>query len=1183
MNALIEKLPDYTTLKKLAAALWRQGSAFHGAAIMIGAGFSRSGASTSDLNKKLPLWGDLSRVLAKELGASESGDPLRLAEEYAAFFGSQALHDLVKSEVNDAAWIPGEIHKSLLELPWSEVLTTNWDTLLERASADVHQPIYNTVVRQEDLSNARSPRIVKLHGTVNLTDNLIFTQEDYRKYPQRHAAFVNFARQIFIENELCLLGFSGDDPNFLQWAGWVRDHLATHARRIYLVGALNLTSSKRKYLESINVAPIDLHELVADYDDQDAKHSAATRIFLETLQRLKPSPPWEWSPTLLQRPIQSTEEIEKSLRDPNYAAKLLEQQVSILEADRNSYPNWLVCPTKQRWELRNQINSPYPSPNNLSAMDVRARTKLLYEISWRHSITNDPVTPWLVQELLSICDPSKPCALSKKQQLEVALLLLKNTRWVDDPNSKQIEAEALRILTAEARYWPESSNEVLFHKSILARDGFDYIELEGCVEKIDVKDCVWKLRKSSLLAELGRFEEGEALLADAYRELLDQHHKDRDSIYVFSRLAWAHWQLRGAEAWNPKKEFKAFPASYQESKCAPWDHIEEIQNKIAKALEKQEEMQAIEPSFEPGRYKDKSNTISFSGELHPLILLDGVSNSAGMPLRWEGVGFLVEQARRLLEIDEITHEHRFSIAIRTSNSDTSSSLKRVFSRLQVADAPEAVVSKLLDRCLVAIKYWAAKRLSGEGKQRNHALDRLRVFIEVAARLCVRATPEQAKQVLHLAFSLGKKEELRHLWLLDPLKHLIDYSLESTPKTMHHELLLDALSFPLKSEVGDSDRDKWPNPIISHPGKREANLSLDRRIDELIEKISTSSSRNSSILLRILPLYKKGFLNNHESQKIAEKIWGKDPDYQSIPETGLLKHVLLILPAMDDVKVKDLYKRSLLKSQAEGLFDLEFLMDATSAAQTFGPENIISEKWAIESFDSLMKWQPKDDGGDPFGFFRSEQERVRRYIGKFVARAIAPVIPREHLSQNRFDALIKFFSEGDVPECIGALPYFAEANSDFRGLTEKIIRKGLRSRDSNQAGNSAHALLTWRGLSDSVEVIQMTSILVSLVGLNRASGLASQLWTITKLFEMNCLQVADIDYLIEMLPIVFDDLAYGNISAHSKESVSASLARAECVRLASAFLKKDQNHDLLEILRRAKIDSLPEVRFADENF
>ncbi|WP_286593476.1 hypothetical protein [Thiopseudomonas alkaliphila] len=162
MKNSIENLPDYPALKKLASALWQQGDSYHGAAIMVGAGFSRCAASTGDANKKLPLWNDFSKALATELG-SGSQDPLRLAEEYCAYFGKQALHDLIKNQINDAAWLPSELHKSLLELPWSEVLTTNWDTLLERASTEVHQPIYSVVTKQKELASARSPRIVKLH------------------------------------------------------------------------------------------------------------------------------------------------------------------------------------------------------------------------------------------------------------------------------------------------------------------------------------------------------------------------------------------------------------------------------------------------------------------------------------------------------------------------------------------------------------------------------------------------------------------------------------------------------------------------------------------------------------------------------------------------------------------------------------------------------------------------------------------------------------------------------------------------------------------------------------------------------------------------------------------------------------------------------------------------------------
>lgn len=175
MSNSIASIPDYAALKKLAAALWQQDDSYYGAAVMIGAGFSRvSSVASGNARNKLPLWQDLSAVLSKEIDSNAQGDPLRLVEEYRAYFGQQALIDLLKKAIPDEAWASGALHQELLELPWSEVMTTNWDTLLERASYEVHQPVYSVVNRQEELSSARSPRIAKLHGTIGITDELIF-------------------------------------------------------------------------------------------------------------------------------------------------------------------------------------------------------------------------------------------------------------------------------------------------------------------------------------------------------------------------------------------------------------------------------------------------------------------------------------------------------------------------------------------------------------------------------------------------------------------------------------------------------------------------------------------------------------------------------------------------------------------------------------------------------------------------------------------------------------------------------------------------------------------------------------------------------------------------------------------------------------------------------------------------
>lgn len=90
-----------------------------------------------------------------------------------------------------------------------------------------------------------------------------------------------------LESELCLLGFSGSDPNFLAWSGWVRDTLAQSARRIRLVGVLNLTPAARSLLEARNVTPIDLAPLVKHLH-QSQRHEKALELFFGALIEAKP-------------------------------------------------------------------------------------------------------------------------------------------------------------------------------------------------------------------------------------------------------------------------------------------------------------------------------------------------------------------------------------------------------------------------------------------------------------------------------------------------------------------------------------------------------------------------------------------------------------------------------------------------------------------------------------------------------------------------------------------------------------------------------------------------------------------------------------------------------------------------------------------------------------------------------
>ena len=105
----IESLPDYPALRQAQNALWRIGEV-HGAAVMIGAGFSQFADRTADTTPLAPLWSDFQEAMLHELYPEGGGpsDPLALAEEYQTTLGPTALENLIRRRVRDEEWSPGE-------------------------------------------------------------------------------------------------------------------------------------------------------------------------------------------------------------------------------------------------------------------------------------------------------------------------------------------------------------------------------------------------------------------------------------------------------------------------------------------------------------------------------------------------------------------------------------------------------------------------------------------------------------------------------------------------------------------------------------------------------------------------------------------------------------------------------------------------------------------------------------------------------------------------------------------------------------------------------------------------------------------------------------------------------------------------------------------------------------------
>lgn len=300
----------HTYIEDIANHLWESGKYGH-ASLMVGAGFSKNAVSILG-DGQMPDWNELScdiyeKLYPKPKSNLENSDDgvekwgknkiiktsgrnvLKLAEEYKVIFGRSKLDKMVENNISDNNYKPGELHKKLLELPWNDIFTTNYDTLLERTIHKINiknRKNYKIVSNQKDLPGSTRPRIIKLHGSVPDSKPYIITEEDYRTYPKVYAPLVNTVQQAMLETQLCLIGFSGDDPNFTSWLGWLRDNMGENCPKIYLCGIFDsLSKSEKTLLENNNIIIVDLSEL-ADLDNEN-KYEKAIEKFIDEINNIK--------------------------------------------------------------------------------------------------------------------------------------------------------------------------------------------------------------------------------------------------------------------------------------------------------------------------------------------------------------------------------------------------------------------------------------------------------------------------------------------------------------------------------------------------------------------------------------------------------------------------------------------------------------------------------------------------------------------------------------------------------------------------------------------------------------------------------------------------------------------------------------------------------------------------------
>lgn len=288
--------------------------------IMVGAGFSRNAAKIEDSFEEMALWDDLKKNMVQDLNNHKdisNKSVLEIGELYSYEYGRSALDDLLKSLIPDENYEPTDLYNKLLNLPWADVYTTNYDTLLERSKANIYERNYQVVYDISDIPTSVQPRIVKLHGSFPANRPFVFTKKDYDDYPIKFSPFVNMVQQAIMESTFLLIGFSGDDPNFEKWTSWVRNNLKDHMPKIYMIGinegekqkqleekGITLIDFKNVYPDSINYSQMfnDLFDYLSPRKEEEKTNWPFYNISLSKLNELKRNyPGWVVLPDNIRR------------------------------------------------------------------------------------------------------------------------------------------------------------------------------------------------------------------------------------------------------------------------------------------------------------------------------------------------------------------------------------------------------------------------------------------------------------------------------------------------------------------------------------------------------------------------------------------------------------------------------------------------------------------------------------------------------------------------------------------------------------------------------------------------------------------------------------------------------------------------------------------------------------------
>ncbi len=945
------------------------------AAVMVGAGFSKNAEAILPTDKEFLDWNGLGDVFYHKTHGEKPGkdsqylNVLKLAEEVEAAYGRTVLNQLIKDSLPDLEYAPSVLHKKLLSLNWKDVFTTNYDTLLERTLEQITDKNYDVILNKEDLIYSAEPRIIKLHGSFPSTFPFVITEEDYRQYPQKSAIFVNTVQQSLIENVLCLVGFSGDDPNFLQWIGWIRDNIGRDlASKIYLVGKFDFSTAQTNLLQTRNIIVLNMRN-----SEGVDSHQSALELFFDALDELtKPEDTQKWPLDKIQHNI--------TFMDTDVTDKV-KDVTKEWENSRKNYPGWYILPADNRNNLMLKTEVCDHTFSHVSKDKLLSKVAFgfLYEYNWRMNKCLIPIEKSRISIYEKILSKANPF-------IDTFTLSENDEKYIKDDEDWRIVCQKwIDIYVDVLRAYRENGlfskfetallnlNSILVSLTSEQKAKINCEKVRKLLFELNIKEAkvalskwpkdvslpAYELQKAGLYMELGDVGQAYKILVDELNYVRKGPNKE---INYFKITIEAYLVLLANYAKQALNLMEGKIEEETEKKYSEkFDAYSEI--RLFEALLKEEAPKEYEKEeFDLNRVTRTitSSSTSFKEAFQFARLFEEIGRPFNCNRVISSKAACSEAVRRINPISPV-----WSLILQIKNNDSKNNDK-VWSREIIAEMTNEEIENYAQLCISSIKNNLEFIEAGDSwRESNFQLSIASIVPEILSRLCSRISKDTQLKVLELIDLIYRSDKTENFKNIKHLAKRLISSMSEKTKVDNFGALIKTYLYEPTSEV---DKLEFADIFESFSYQERnqdkyKNIDIDEHLTDILLQLLDKENGRDVALTRLLHLYDFGLLSEKDIKVFENNIWSK-LDENGLPQIPkmYLKNYILSLPTPDDVDSRLLLKKYILDL---GISKMQKGVFATSAYRmpmffmelnycTYSLDNTKGVKWNTEEITTIVQ-------------------------------------------------------------------------------------------------------------------------------------------------------------------------------------------------------------------------------------